>query len=105
VEYTEVKYGLAIEHVQQYCHLRQQEVLNFAAPSLPLSASSGQDSVSISEVKADGMGEQTQQQLENKLVTMKEKITQLKNLNPVGHNQLPTAKINAQLNPSSHPQT
>jgi len=48
-EYTEVNYGLAIERAQQYCHLRQQEVLNFAAPSLPLSASSGKDSVSTSE--------------------------------------------------------
>jgi len=47
-EYTEVNYGLAIEHAQQYCRLRQQEVLNFAAPSLPLSASSGKDSVSTS---------------------------------------------------------
>jgi len=42
-EYTEGNYGLAIEHAQQYCHLCQQEVLNFTAPSLPLSASSGKD--------------------------------------------------------------
>jgi len=33
-EYTEVNYGLAIERAQQYHCLRQQEVLNFAAPSL-----------------------------------------------------------------------
>jgi len=84
-EYTEVNYGLAIECAQQYCCLRQQEVINFAAPSLPLSTSSGKDSVSTSEgekaaaalqktsckakdlqvtlnlllsVKADGVGEQ-----------------------------------------------
>jgi len=48
-KYTEVNYGLAIECAQQYCCLRQQEVLNFAAPSFPLSASSGKDSVSTSE--------------------------------------------------------
>jgi len=35
--YTEVNYGLAIEHAQQYRRLRQQEVLNFAAPSLSFS--------------------------------------------------------------------
>jgi len=49
-QYTEVNYGLAIEHAQQYCHLCQQEVLNFAAPSLPLSASSVKDSMSTSNL-------------------------------------------------------
>jgi len=48
-KYTEVNYGLAIERAQQYRRLLQQEVLNFAAPSLSLSASSGKDSVSTSE--------------------------------------------------------
>jgi len=86
-EYMEVNYCLAIDCAQQYCHLHQQEVLNFAAPSLPLSNSFGKDSVSTSEgekaaaalqktsykakdfqvtlnlllsVKADGVGEQIQ---------------------------------------------
>jgi len=48
-EYTEINYGLAIDCAQQYCRLCQQEVLNFAAPSLPLSTSSAKDSVSTSE--------------------------------------------------------
>jgi len=48
-KYMEVNYGLAIDRAQQYFCLRQQEVLNFAAPSLPLSASSGKASVSTSE--------------------------------------------------------
>jgi len=48
-DYTEVDYGLAIERAQQYRCLHQQEVPNFASPSpLPLSASSGKDSVSTS---------------------------------------------------------
>jgi len=120
-EYTEVNYGLAIERAQQYCRLHQQEVLNFAAPSLLLSASSGKDSVSTSEgekaaaalqksfckaknlqvtlklllsVKADGVEEQIQQ-LESKLAMMKKRITQLKDLDSVDH----TAKINAHIYP------
>ena len=124
-EYTEVNYGLAIERAQQYRRLRQQEVLNFAAPSLSLSASSGKDSVSTSEgekaaaalqktsckakdlqatlnlllsVKADGVGEQIQR-LESKLAAMKERISQLKDLDSVDHGQLSTAKINAQIYP------
>jgi len=36
-KYTEINYGLAIKCAQQYHRLCQQEVLNFAAPSLPLS--------------------------------------------------------------------
>jgi len=104
-DYTEVDYGLAIERAQQYHRLCQQEVLNFAAPSpLPLSASSGKDSMSTSEgekavaalqktshkakdlqvplnlllsVKADGVEEQIQR-LESKLATMKKRITQMK---------------------------
>jgi len=96
--HTEVNYGLAIDRAQQYHHLPQQEVFNFAAPSLPLSSSSGKDSVSTSEgekaaaalqdkdkdlqvtlklllsVKADGMEEKIQQ-LESKLAAMKERIT------------------------------
>jgi len=121
-KYTEVNYGLVIERAQQYCRLRQQEVLNFAAPSLPLSDSSGKDSVSTSEgkkaaaalqktsckakdlqvtlklllsVKADGVEEQIQQ-LESKLAMMKKRITQLKDLDSVDH----TAKINTQIYPS-----
>jgi len=50
-------------------------------------------------VKADGMGEQIQW-LESKLANMKEKITQLKDLDPVGHGQSSTAKINSQIYPS-----
>jgi len=115
-EYTEVNYGLVIECAQQYCCLCQREVLNFAAPSLPPSASSGKGSVSTSEgeksaaalqktsckakdlqvalnlllsVKADGLEEQIQR-LESKLATMKKRITQLKELDSVDH----TAKIN-----------
>jgi len=45
-------------------------------------------------VKGDGMEEQTQQ-LESKLAAMKERITQLKDLNSVNHGESSTAKINA----------
>jgi len=88
---------------------------------LPLSASSGKDSVSTPEgekaaaalqkmsckakdlqvtlklllsVNADGVEEQIQR-LEYKLATMKKRITQLKDLDSVDH----TAKINAQIYP------
>jgi len=125
-EYAEVNYGLATEGAQQYCCLRQQEVLNFAAPSLPLTASSGKDSVSTFEgekaasalqktsckakdlqvtldlllsVKADGVEEQIQR-LESKLADMKERITQLKDLNSGNHSQSSTVKIKAQIYPS-----
>jgi len=50
-------------------------------------------------VKADGVEEQIQR-LESKLAAMKERITQLKDLNSVDHSQSYTAKINAQIYPS-----
>jgi len=72
-DYTEVDYGLAIERAQQYCCLRQQEVLNFAAPSpLPLSASSGKDSISTSEgEKAVSALQKTSRKAKDLQVTLK----------------------------------
>jgi len=50
-------------------------------------------------VNADGMEEQIQR-LESKLAAMKERITQLKDLNSVNLSQSSTAKINTQIYPS-----
>jgi len=50
-------------------------------------------------VKADGVGEQIQR-LESKLDAMKERTTQLKDLNSVDHSQSSTAKMNPQIYPS-----